>query len=170
MHLCYRPGHGVCLIWIKRAGRHGRRPKENPATLATMTNPSHFELLLQAAAAQPEPQRLLFVFAGAELPADATPAQRERFEAGEGGALTPLACVDKAVDDLTGFEALVAESRNASPPWHVVFIAGLPGQRGLPPSQGLVDSALRTMVENVRAGRFGGYLALGPDGEPLSFA
>lgn len=170
MHLCYRQGHGVCLIWIKRAGRHDRRRKGNSATLAAMTNPSHFELLLQAAAAQPEPQRLLFVFAGAELPADATPAQRERFEAGEGGALTPLACVDKAVGDLTGFEALVAESRNASPPWQVVFIAGLAGQRGQPPSQGLVDSALQTMVENVRAGRFGGYLALGPDGEPLSFA
>jgi hypothetical protein len=32
-----------------------------------------------------------------------------------------------------------------------------------------VDSALRSMVENVRAGRFGAYLALGPTGEPLLF-
>jgi len=136
----------------------------------TRPYPTQFELLLQAAAAQPEPQRLLFVFAGAELPADATPAQRARFEAGQGGALSPLACVDKAVDDLTSFEALVAESRQASPPWQVVFIAGLPGQGGKPPSAALVDSALHAMVDNVRAGRFGGYLALGPTGEPLSFS
>jgi hypothetical protein len=135
-----------------------------------MTSPSQFELLLQAAASQPEPQRLLFVFAGAELPADASPAQRARFEAGQGGALTPLACVDKAVDDLSNFGALVAESRHASAPWQVVFIAGLSGQDGRPPSPAQVDSALRTMVDNVRAGRFGGYLALGPDGEPLSFS
>ena len=99
-----------------------------------MTSPTHFEQLLQAAAAQPEPQRLLFVFAAAELPDDASPAQRERFAAGQGGALVPLACVDKDPADLTDFEALVAESRQASPPWQAVFIAGLAGENGRPPS------------------------------------
>lgn len=47
---------------------------------------SSFDDLLHAARAQPEPQRLLFVFAAAELPDDATPAQRARFAAGQGGA------------------------------------------------------------------------------------
>ncbi len=135
-----------------------------------MTTPSHFEQLLQAAVAQPEPQRLLFVFAAAELPDAASAAQRERFDAGQGGALAPLACVDKAPADLTTFEALVAESRSASPPWHVVFIAGLPGQGSRPPSAQRIDSALEAMVENVRLGRFRGYLALGPTGEPLTFS
>jgi hypothetical protein len=51
-----------------------------------------------------------------------------------------------------------------------VFIAGLAGMGGKPPSPALVDSALHSMVENIRAGRFGGYLALGPTGEPLSFS
>jgi hypothetical protein len=37
---------------------------------------SHFDQLLQAAAAQPEPQRLLFVLATAGLPDDATVSQR----------------------------------------------------------------------------------------------
>ena len=170
MHLCYPPGPALKLIWIKGDAQRDRSRRENSATLARMTSPSHFELLLQAAASQPEPQRLLFVFAGAELPADATPAQREHFEAGHGGALTPLACVDKAVDDLASFDALVAESRHASPPWQVVFIAGLGGKGGKPPTAQVVDGALQAMVENVRAGRFGGYLALGPTGEPLSFS
>jgi hypothetical protein len=135
-----------------------------------MTSPTHFEQLLQAAAAQTEPQRLLFVFAAAELPDDATPAQRERFAAGQGGALVPLACVDKEPTELASFEALVAESRDASPPWQVVFLAGLPGQGGREPSAQLVDSALEAMVENVRQGRFRGYLALGSTGEPLAFS
>ena len=48
---------------------------------------SSFDDLLQAACRQPQPQRLLFVFAGAELPDDATPAQQADFAAGHGGAL-----------------------------------------------------------------------------------
>jgi hypothetical protein len=134
------------------------------------THPTHFQQLRQAALAQPEPQRLLFVFAAAELPDDATPEQRERFAAGQGGALAPLACVDKDPTDLTSWEALVAESRRASPPWQVVFIAGLAGQAGRAPSAEAIDSALETMVENVRQGRFGGYLALDPGGAPLAFS
>jgi len=135
----------------------------------TDTQPSHFDQLIDAASAQPEPQRLLFVFAGAELPADATAAQRERFEAGEGGALEPLACVDKGVSEVTSFDALIAESRNACPPWRVVFIAGLPGSHGKEPSADRVDSALNGMVERIRAGNFQGFMALNPLGEPLNF-
>jgi hypothetical protein len=134
------------------------------------TTPSHFDQLLRAAASQSQPQRLLFVFAAAELPADASPEQRRRFEAGGGGALEPLACVDKATGDLSTCAALVAESRQASPPWHVVFIAALSGRDGRPPTPQQVDDALRAMVEGVRTGRFGNYLALDAAGEPLTFS
>lgn len=134
-----------------------------------MTSPSPFDQLLQAAASQPQPQRLLFVFAGAELPEDATAIQRERFEAGEGGALAPLACVDKHLSELTSFEALVAESRKASPPWQVVFIAALSGQDGLPAPDGQVDAALGAMVEGVRTGRLDAYMALDAQGEQIVF-
>ena len=72
------------------------------------TNITNFDDLLQAARTQSQPQRLLFVFAGAELPADASAEQRAQFEAGEGGELAPLMCVDKAADELTGFDALAA--------------------------------------------------------------
>ena len=135
-----------------------------------MNSPTPFEQLLAAAAAQPQPQRLLFVFAAAELPADATAAQRESFEAAQGGTLSPLACVDKTPEELGTFEQLVAESRSASPPWQVVFIAGLAGRDGRPPSDQQVDSALHKMVEGVRTGRLSAYLALNPAGEVLDFS
>ena len=88
---------------------------------------SNFDDLLMAARAQPEPQRLLFVFAGAELPDDATPEQRAHFEQGEGGALVPVMCVDKAIGDLTSFPALVDESREMGQSWQIVFAAALSG-------------------------------------------
>jgi hypothetical protein len=135
-----------------------------------MPSVSHFNQLLKAAAAQPDPQRLLFVFAQAELPEDATEEQRKNFVAGKGGALTPLACVDKSPADLTTFDALVEESRQACPPWQVLFIAALAGQEGKPPSSALVDSALHAMVEAVKAGRFGNYMALSPTGDPIVMA
>jgi hypothetical protein len=135
-----------------------------------MSAAAPFNQLLQTAAEQLEPQRLLFVFAQAELPDGATREQRERFKSGQGGALTPLACVDKAPHDLSTFNALVEEARNACPPWQVLFIAALSGQEGRPPSTALIDSALNAMVESVKSGRFGSYLALGPTGEAIQFS
>ena len=79
---------------------------------------------------QPEPQRLLFVFAAVELPDDATPAQRARFEAGQGGALVPLMCVDKTPQELPSFDALVGEASQFTAPghdWAMVFAAAMSG-------------------------------------------
>lgn len=127
----------------------------------------HFAQLLAAAAAQSEPQRLLFVFAGAELPDNATPEQARLFHASKGGALAPLMCVDKAPQDLADFPALVAESRRAGPPWSVVFAASLSGRAGLAPDKAQTETALQTMVEAVRTGRINGFAAYGPEGEFL---
>ncbi len=52
-----------------------------------------FSDFLLAARQQDQPQRLLFVFARAELPEQASQEERARFEAGQGGALAPLMCV-----------------------------------------------------------------------------
>ena len=131
-----------------------------------------FDQLLRSAAAQPQPQRLLFVFATAELPEDATSAQRERFAAGGGGTLSPVVCVDKGLDELSGFEALVTEAResnNSGTAWHVVFAAGLSGRNGQAPAAEQVERALQLMVERVRGGMIDSFLALDPAGETLQF-
>ncbi|MEO5509440.1 MAG: ribonucleotide reductase subunit alpha [Longimicrobiales bacterium] len=134
-----------------------------------MQNTSDFDQLLQAAAAQPERQRLLFVFATADLPEDATPAQRQRYTAGGGGTLTPLMCVDKGTHELTSFAEFLAESHEAGPPWQIVFAAGLSGHNGQPPSTEQVERALEKMVERVRGGMIDSLLALDPSGEALQF-
>ena len=82
---------------------------------------SNFDDLLQTARAQPLPQRLLLIFAGAELPADADAEQRARFDAGEGGALVPLMCVDKRPDDVTSFAQLCTEADGMHSGWRVVL-------------------------------------------------
>lgn len=135
-----------------------------------MNSPTPFQQLLQAAHAQAEPQRLLFVFAAAELPDDASPAQRADFLAGRGGTLTPQACVDKAPAELSSFEALCRESEATGLPWQVVFIAALAGRDRQAPTPAQVDQALQRLVERVRQGGFSGLLALDRQGQSLSFA
>lgn len=127
----------------------------------------HFDDLLRAAGRQPEPQRLLFVFAGAVLPAEASEAQRRDFDAGEGGELLPLMCVDKAAAEVTDFRALCAEAARAGPPWTLVFSAALSGRGGRPPATGETDAALRGMVDSIRAGRLDALLAFDRAGLPL---
>jgi len=133
-------------------------------------NITNFALLLRAAAAQAVPQRLLFVFATAELPDDATPAQRADFEAGHGGALAPHLCVDKSVTELSTFEALVREVEAFGKAWHIVFVAAL----SEPPAGGAVaqsiETALHAMVASIQAGDIGRYLAFDRAGDSVTLA
>ena len=130
-------------------------------------NISNFDDLLRAARTQPEPQRLLFVFARAVLPDDSTPEQRARFEAGEGGALAPLMAVDRTPGDLGTFAALVEESRQFGTDWAVVFVASLPGRSGRPPTSKEADQPLQRMIESIKAGSLGSFLPFNRQGEPL---
>lgn len=130
-------------------------------------NISSFDDLLQAARQQPEPQRLLFVFAGAELPEGSTPEQRARFESGEGGALVPQMSVDKDPAALTTFEALVEESSGFAGNWAVVFVAGLSGRSGRAPTSAEADRSLTRMIEDIKTGSFGSYLPFDRLGYPV---
>ena len=129
-----------------------------------------FDDLLQAARQQREPQQLLFVFAGAELPAGASAEQRAQYEAGEGGELAPLMCVDKPAAELASFDALCAEAARAGPPWAIVFTAALSGRNGQPPAAADIDAALQHMVDAVQAGRLEGMLPFNRTGEPVHLA
>ncbi|WP_298826171.1 ribonucleotide reductase subunit alpha [uncultured Piscinibacter sp.] len=126
-----------------------------------------FDDLLRTARSQREPQRLLFVFAAAELPADATPQQRAAFEAGHGGELAPLMCVDKTPDEVASFTALLEESRRAGPPWAIVFVAAMPGRDGIAPTAQDADAPLQRMVASVRAGTIAGLLSFDRQGRAV---
>lgn len=132
----------------------------------------HFDDLLAAARTQPEPQRLLMVFVGTELPDDADDAQRERFAQGEGGALVPLMSVDKTPQELDSFASLLAESQQFEPPhqpWRLVFTAALSGKNGQAPSTEEAESPLARMVESVKLGMFGNLLPFDRQGQPVHF-
>jgi hypothetical protein len=121
-------------------------------------NITSFDELLQAARQQSQPQRLLLVFAGATLPEHATQEQRERFEDGESGELSPLMCVDKDPAELRNFESLAAEATVFEQPWVLVFAAALSGTDGAAPADSAVASALERMVENVRSGELARFI------------
>jgi hypothetical protein len=130
-------------------------------------NIASFDDLLRAAREQPEPQRLLFVFADAVLPDDSTPEQRRRFQAGEGGALIPRMSVDKAPEEIDTFAALVEESCSFGCDWAVVFVAGLSGRNGGAPTSREADQSLQRMIEAVKTGAFGAFMPFDRHGQPL---
>ncbi len=128
-----------------------------------------FAGLLTAARQQVEPQRLLFVFARRELPLGATAAQRERFERGNGGALTPCLCVDKAPEEVSDFAALRAESEQTGQPWDVVFVGALAGRAGVAPNSDEAAQPLRFMLKAIQDGRIASFAAFDRAGEALNF-
>jgi hypothetical protein len=127
----------------------------------------NFDDLLQAARAQPEAQRLLFVFTGAELPENSSPAQQERFHAGEGGSLVPLMCVDKLPDELTCFAALAQESNQFGHTWSLVFAAALSGSMGQIPTTEEADEPLQRMVESIKEGKLGDFISFDTQGQSV---
>lgn len=122
-------------------------------------NIENFDDLLKAARAQPQPQRLLFVFAGATVPDDATPAQRAAFEAGAGGSLEPLMCVDKDPAAVPDFDVLADEARQFGPDWSFVFCAAMDAA-----GEAATAAALDGLVNAVREGRLAGLLPLDREG------
>lgn len=124
--------------------------------------------LIEAANTQSEPQRFLFVFCRAELPEDASPEEQSRFGRGEGGALSPIICVDKPLQEVRQFESLVEESRATGQDWDVVFVAAMSGRGGQAPTTDEAQQPLTMMVETIRLGNVGNYLAFSRGGELLA--
>lgn len=129
---------------------------------------SNYSELIAATEQEQEPQRLLFVFCRAELPDEATAEERAAFERSEGGALTPVICVDKAPAEVADFNQLVSESRSTGESWDVVFVAAMSGRGGVPPSSDETQQPITMMVESIRMGHIGNYLPLDVNGEAVS--
>jgi hypothetical protein len=124
----------------------------------------NFDDLLGQSQLQSQPQRLLLVFANAELPDDATDTQRRGFSKGEGGALVPHMCVDKLPQEIATFQHLLEESAEHAPDWRMVFVAALAGSNGVAPTSNAADPHLQRMVEMIRAGMLASLLAFDRQG------
>jgi hypothetical protein len=123
-----------------------------------------FQDLLDAAGRQPEPQRLLFVFARVDLPEHATDEQRQRYQQREGGTLSPCLCVDKAPAEVVSFDALATESATTGQDWDIVFVGSLSGRAGIAPTQ-----PLRFMLNAINNGRVADFAAFDRSGAVLQF-
>ena len=121
--------------------------------------------LLKAAHVQPELQRLLFVFAEAELPGEHTAEQKEKFHARSGGALTPIMCVDKLPQEAPDFAGLVEQSRQMGKDWDIVFVASLAGSAIMAPTSQDADKPLQSMIESIRTGSLKNYLTFNRQGD-----
>ncbi|MES3022953.1 MAG: ribonucleotide reductase subunit alpha [Pseudomonadota bacterium] len=129
-----------------------------------------FTTLLDAARAQAQPQRMLFAFARAELPDGAGSAERSAFSERRGGALAPVMCVDKTLEELGSFEELVAESRHTGADWDIVFVSSMSGRGGKAPASSEAEAPLNMMVTYIHTGEIGRFLAFAKDGELVKFA
>lgn len=123
-----------------------------------------FDEFLAVARQQIEPQRLLLVFAKAELEVDATPAERAAFERGEGGALSPAVCVDRTAEEVGDFVSLLGESVQAIAHWDILFVATMDGRGGHAPNSDEAVQPLRMMVEQIKGGRVAHLLAVDRQG------
>jgi hypothetical protein len=143
-----------------------KRPHQNKENTMKI---AHFDDLLTAARLQNEPQRLLLVFAGVELPDDCTPAQRAGFSAGHGGVMVPLMCVDKLPSELHDFAALLEESSHIEmcTDWRLVFAASLSGSPSRAPSSLEAESALERMIEAIQRGEHGQFIPFDRQGLPV---
>lgn len=123
-----------------------------------------YQDLVQASQQEHEPQRFLFVFCKAELPDDASVDEKSAFQRGEGGALTPVICVDKTPKEAPDFRVLAEESRTTGQDWDMVFVAAMSGRGGTEPSSDEAQQPMTMMVESIRMGHVGNYLPLDRSG------
>ncbi|MBT1451333.1 ribonucleotide reductase subunit alpha [Glaciecola sp. XM2] len=107
---------------------------------------SMFSDLLSMANEQPDPQRLLFLFASAQ----ATKKSKKRDD--QKGTIEPTMVVDKLPDELSTFEALVKEADAINKEWDFVFIASLSGQMRTPPTSDEAQTYLDKMTDDVMTG------------------
>jgi hypothetical protein len=134
---------------------------------------SSYSDLLTAARAQATPQRLLFAFATAQLPVDASVEQRQSYQQQQGGALTPVMCVDKLIDELTDFAQLVQESLQTGAHWDLVFVSSMASSSSVTAEDdsaedgAAIEAGLKKMLMAIDNGQIDGFLAFNRAGDLL---
>ena len=107
---------------------------------------SNFTKLVQAAKAQAEPQRLLFLLAKSER-TNKSKKSRAR------GTIAPVACVDKLPQELTTIKKFSAEADQISTDWNMILIAGMNGSDGQAPSSEDAEPLLNKMANDLLSGQ-----------------
>lgn len=118
--------------------------------------------------AQHEPQRLLWIFARAELPNGYTETQKQFFQQGFGGALEPVLCVDKLPAEVADFASLVAESAQTGIDWDIAFVASMSGRAGIAPNSDEAIQPMRLMLNKIQSGIIAEFLTFNKQGELVS--
>jgi hypothetical protein len=122
---------------------------------------SHFEKMLAAAKAQPEPQRLLFMLAKSEIDSSDE-------ETGIKGTISPVMCVDKLPEELTSFENFVSEADKISSDWDMIFMAGVGGENQQMPTPEEAEPILNKMVDDLMSGQdLSRYLVIDRSNQPV---
>lgn len=133
-------------------------------------NIESFDDLLTAAQQQPDPQRLLFVFAKAELPRGYSAEQEQQFAAGQGGTLSPILCVDKLPEEVASFADLVVESEQTGMTWDIAFVASMAGRAGFPPTTDEAVQPLTMMMQKINSGIIADFLTFDRSGELIALS
>lgn len=121
-----------------------------------------FEQLLTMAKEQPQPQRLLFLFAQADHNKSNKSKKMQR------GSLSPVMCVDKLIDELSSFDELVKEADSVASNWQFIFIAGLSGENNQAPTTEQAEPYLNKMTNDLTTGQnIGQYVVIDRAGDPI---
>ncbi len=128
-------------------------------------NIESYQDLITAAKQQNEPQRLLFVFAKAELPNGYTQNQHDSYQQGHGGALSPVLCVDKLPEEIADFATLTAESAVTGFDWDIAFVSALGGRAGFAPNSDEAEQPLKMMLAKIQSGIIADFLTFNRHGE-----
>ncbi|WP_372771144.1 ribonucleotide reductase subunit alpha [Pseudoalteromonas sp.] len=106
---------------------------------------SKFSDLQEMANEQPDPQRLLFLFAEVN-------SESKKHKSQQKGTITPVMCVDKLPNEVSDFASLVSEADDIAKNWDFMFIASLSGDKGIAPTSKDAEPYLTKMTNDVMSG------------------
>jgi len=113
---------------------------------------------------------LLFVFLKTSQPEAHNGAEAINDNAGQGGELEAIMCVDKTLEELGSFADLVAESERIEKNWQIVLVACLAGKNGIVPTSDEATQPLEMMIQTIeKGGSLSNFMAFDRNGEPLQF-